>query len=119
MVKRSDIRSYVRDVVAMFHPERVILFGSHAHGRPSEHSDVDLLVVMASDSGEKRTSLEIRQRLHAGFPLDLLVRTPEKIQERAEMNDPFICEILERGIVLYEADHAGVGIRRRATSIAH
>ncbi len=35
--------------------------------------------------------------------LDLLVRTPEEISKRLEMEDFFIREILERGKVMYEA----------------
>ena len=36
--------------------------------------------------------------------MDLLVRTPEKIQERLDMGDPFVRTILDDGKVLYEAD---------------
>ena len=27
-------------------PERIIIFGSHAYGRPTEKSDIDILVIM-------------------------------------------------------------------------
>ena len=37
--------------------------------------------------------------------LDLLVRTPEEIKKRLELEDFFIREILERGKVTYEAPH--------------
>jgi hypothetical protein len=44
-------------------------------------------------------------RLRPGFPMDLLVRTPEKVRERIEMGDAFMQEILDHGKVLYEADN--------------
>jgi hypothetical protein len=40
------IRRFAREVAERFHPEKIILFGSHAYGTPHEDSDVDILVVM-------------------------------------------------------------------------
>ena len=43
--RRLDaIQEMVRRIVRQFHPERVILFGSHARGDAGPDSDVDLLV---------------------------------------------------------------------------
>jgi hypothetical protein len=50
-------------------------------------------------------SVEIRMKLRPDFPMDLLVRTPEKVRERIEMGDFFMREILDQGKVLYEADN--------------
>ncbi|MGH9839757.1 MAG: hypothetical protein ACREEM_13325 [Blastocatellia bacterium] len=35
----------------------------------------------------------------------LLVRTPDQIQERLRIEDPFMREIVQRGKVMHEADH--------------
>jgi predicted nucleotidyltransferase len=40
------IRCFARDVAEKFHPEQIILFGSHAYGTPHDDSDVDILVVV-------------------------------------------------------------------------
>lgn len=45
----------------------------------------------------------IRRRIHPGFPLDLVVRSPAVIRHRLSMGDGFIREILETGKVLHEA----------------
>ena len=42
-------------------------------------------------------------KLRPAFPVDMIVRTPEKLKERIEMGDTFLREILEQGKVLYEA----------------
>jgi predicted nucleotidyltransferase len=104
-VPRAAIRRYVRQVVERFHPEKVILFGSHAYGRPHEDSDVDLLVVMPARSMIDM-AVRIRWRLSAPFPMDLLVRTPEFLAKRLALGDQFMGEIVERGIVLHDAAHA-------------
>ncbi len=87
-----------------FSAEQVILFGSYARGTVTEDSDVDLLVVGPFKGRSVDKSVEIRMKLRPGFPIDILVRTPEKVRQRMGMGDNFIREILEEGKVLYEAD---------------
>jgi predicted nucleotidyltransferase len=105
MVAKGKIVSYAQQIAQHFHPEKIILFGSYAYGNPTEDSDVDLLVVMPHDGPGSRKAVEIRLRIHTEFPMDLIVRTPENIHKRILMNDFFIQEIMEKGKILYEANH--------------
>ena len=109
LVKRAQIRAFGNAIAREFHPRKIVLFGSYAYGRPTEDSDVDVLVIMPFDRKHGRKSLEIRQRIPADFPLDLIVRTPEFISRRMEWGDSFTQEILSKGKVLYEAPDAGMG----------
>ena len=93
--------------MAEFHPEKVILFGSHAYGRPTPDSDVDLLVVMPARN-ELDQAVRIDLAVGAPFPLDLIVRTPKNLARRLSWNDWFLREVVEKGIVLHEAAHAGM-----------
>jgi len=102
MVKRRDIQAFVKRVASEFHPQRVILFGSYARGEPTADSDVDLLVVMPHKGPPAVQAAEIRKRIHAGFPMDLLVRSPAEVRRRLDMGDSFIREVMERGQPLYE-----------------
>jgi predicted nucleotidyltransferase len=104
MVAMGQIEEFGRQIGREFGAERVILFGSYAQGIATEDSDVDLLVVCDFEGRSVDKSVEIRLKLRPQFPLDLLVRTPEKLGQRIEMGDDFIREILEEGKVLYEAD---------------
>jgi predicted nucleotidyltransferase len=106
MVRRSQIKRFSQGVAQRFRPEKIILFGSYAYGRPTKDSDVDLLVIMnrTRHRGE-RMSLRIRHAIPAGFPLDLLVRTPRFVAQRMAWGDCFTQEILTKGQVLYEAPH--------------
>jgi predicted nucleotidyltransferase len=109
MIERRKIDAFVGEVARQFQPERVVLFGSYAYGRPHADSDVDLLVIMPHAGHPAIASAEIRKRIRAGFPMDLIVRSPAEIRRRLEMHDSFISEILEQGETVYEADHARVG----------
>jgi uncharacterized protein len=102
MVSRQHIKAFVKQVVAQFHPQRVILFGSYAYGKPTEDSNVDLLVVMPHRGHPAVQAAEIRNHVRAGFPMDLVVRSPKEIKRRLAMDDFFIREIMERGQPLYE-----------------
>ena len=107
MVKRSQICAFSEAVAREFRPRKIVLFGSYAYGKPTEDSDVDLLVIMrrTRDRGE-RMSVRIRHAIPRDFPLDLLVRTPADVAKRLRWGDPFISELLEKGEVLYEAGDA-------------
>lgn len=106
MVKRKQIQSFCDAVAREFRPKKIVLFGSYAYGKPTEDSDVDLLVILPFDRKKGRKSLEIRQRVPVNFPLDLIVRTPEFVAQRLAWGDCFTAEVLAKGKVLYEAAHA-------------
>ena len=106
------IRRYARAVAEEFHPDKIILFGSYAYGTPNEDSDVDLLVIMPAKNGHNH-ALRIQYRLSAPFPLDLLVRTTDKLNRRLAMGDSFLTTILSQGKVLYEKEHTGMGEESR------
>lgn len=96
------IRRLVRQIVERFDPERVILFGSYAYGRPTPDSDVDLMVVMHTDQRPVDQAIEISRALDQAFPMDLLVRTPEEFARRLALGDFFLRDVAEKGRVLYD-----------------
>jgi predicted nucleotidyltransferase len=101
---REDIQQAVGRIVECFHPRKVILFGSHAHGSPARDSDADLLVIMETTLRNVEQAVAIRKAVNFPFAIDLMVRTPAQIAERLAMDDTFFKDILTKGIVLYEAD---------------
>ena len=105
MVEMKKITDLTSEIAREFRPERIILFGSHAYGRPGDDSDVDILVVLRFKGKPVRKAIEIRNRVNARMPLDLIVRTPEQLADRLAKNDWFLREIVERGRTLYEANN--------------
>ena len=108
MVAMEQIEDIARRIVLEFDPLRVILFGSHADGRSTEASDVDLLVVLPFEGGGFRKSLEILNRIDVRLPIDLIARRPEDVERRYALGDPLIREALDRGRVLYERTGPGM-----------
>jgi len=62
-----------------------------------------MLVIMRHEGKGWRKAAEIRQTIRPGFPLDLLVRSPDEIEERLEIGDDFIERILDEGVTLYDS----------------
>jgi uncharacterized protein len=107
VISRQQIRRYCKAIAREFKPKKIILFGSYAYGSPTPDSDVDVLVIMSRRPGSsRRPSLEIRRRVAAGFPVDILVREPGEIARRLRWQDSFIREVMEKGLVMYEARDA-------------
>lgn len=99
----ETLPAVVQRIVQALRPERIVLFGSHAYGTPTPHSDVDLLVVMESEAGLLERHLTVSRLLRPRpFPVDILVRTPTEIRSALQAHDSFIQEILARGKILYE-----------------
>ena len=105
MVAMNEIERFGKRIGEKFGTEKVILFGSYAQGTAEQDSDVDLLIVAPFEGRSVDKSVQIRLKLRPMFPVDLLVRTAEKIRQRLEMGDPFIKDILLEGKVLYDADN--------------
>ena len=107
MVSIPKIKRYCDEIAAAFRPDRIILFGSYAYGKPTNDSDVDVLVVMPkSRQLGPRASLQIREKITADFSVDILVRDPTFIAERLREGVTFLQQITEKGRVMYEGSHS-------------
>ena len=96
------IRALAKIIVEKFNPDEVILFGSHAYGKPKAWSDVDLLVVMETPKGEFKTIMEISDSLPPlPFSVDIIARSRATIDKRRNSGDFFLREITSKGKVLY------------------
>lgn len=91
-------------LVDEFHPEQVILFGSHAWGTPNEDSDIDLFVIV-SESDETPHQRVVRAyralRDVRTEPTDILVRTRAEADKYRHVYASLACQIFERGKILY------------------
>jgi uncharacterized protein len=102
-VPMAAIEQVVHEIAAQFHPQKVILFGSHAYGQPHTESDVDILIIMETELPGAQQAVRILHATHANFGLDLIVYTPQRLAQRLEWGDSFLQEVITRGKVLYES----------------
>ena len=102
---RPLIRKFARQVAKKFNPQKIILFGSYAYGKPAEDSDVDIVVIISFKGRNPEKATEIWMATKPRFPIDIMVRKPAEIRKRLKMGDFFLREITEKGEILYEAAH--------------
>lgn len=102
-----DIEIYLKIVVekikSHFNPEKIILFGSYAHGHPTVDSDIDLMVVMDTEMEPYERALPIRKVLkYLGMPKDVIVRTPQEFERFRDIVGTIIYTAAHKGKVIYE-----------------
>lgn len=108
MVSKSrfdkEIGNIVEQLIRLYKPQKVILFGSLAEGQMHESSDIDLFIVK-NDVPELGVD-RIRQldgMIKYGLATDFIVYKSQELEQRLKIGDPFIKNILDKGKVLYEA----------------
>jgi uncharacterized protein len=94
----------IKRIVDKFHPTKIILFGSWVHGSANEHSDLDLLVVLPKVEHKRKTTIQIGNSL-SNLPIskDIIVTTPEEIEEYGKTVGYILFPALEEGKVVYES----------------
>jgi predicted nucleotidyltransferase len=112
MVTFKAIQDAALQIAERFKPERIILFGSYAYGKPNEDSDVDFMVLVRGLNVDEQET-NIYMGMNFTFPVDLLVRSTSEFNRRIKMGDQFLIDINTAGKVLYEAADKGVGGKSR------
>lgn len=104
MITEEQIQAVVRRIVEGYQPDQIILFGSYAYGTPTEHSDLDLLIVKRNAEARAiERELKIRHLLWGGEmpPMDLFVRTPQELAGALARQFTVEAEAVRKGRVLY------------------
>jgi predicted nucleotidyltransferase len=97
------LNEVVQRILTVTHPDKIILFGSYARGDANEDSDLDILIIQHSDLPRYKRSISIRLALLGVFPSkDIVVYTPDEVEEWKTASTSFIATVLKEGKVLYE-----------------
>ena len=102
MINKNKIKSVARAMGIAANAERVILFGSHARGDATEHSDVDFMIIAKSDLPRFKRSRELYKLLRPHpFAMDIVVYTPQEIEKGKRTKVSFVSTVLKEGKTLY------------------
>lgn len=99
------LQEMIQRIVDAVDPAKIILFGSYAYGTPHPESDVDILVIQATDLPRHKRPAAIHRAL-AGLliPKDIIVYTPAEVDEWKDIPQAFVTRILKKGVVVYDKD---------------
>lgn len=107
----------LKESLKELNPYLIMLFGSYAWGTPHIDSDIDLLVVTNDDfipesyDEKLKLSLMVKKQIYEinkQVAIDLIVYTKPMYQRFIELQSSFSHELLSKGIVLYENNHAAM-----------
>jgi len=101
---REIINRIVEKIEREYQPEKIILFGSYAWGKPTKHSDLDLFIIKETQERRIDRSVRIAEILDEEswiFAIEPWVYTPDEVSQRLKIGDPFVKKILEKGKILY------------------
>lgn len=114
----EEIENVVARIVMVARPERVIMFGSYAKGRASVRSDLDLLVVMPTDTSTLFRAWDFEPYLGGSVvPVDVHVVTAEELEEYGREQYHFLHSVLRTGRTLYRRENETNDSRRSLGSV--
>ena len=90
-------------IVETAKPDRVVLFGSAARGEMGPDSDLDFLVIKAGKFDYWRMLTRIYRNLPGTEAVDVVLATPEQVEEHRDTHCLVICPALKEGKVVYES----------------
>ena len=102
MKNQKEIKKIVRQIVKKYKPEKIILFGSFAYGRPKPSSDIDLLIIKKTKEKKIKRIKDVLMQIKSNLPVEPLIYNPEEVQERLSLGDFFFQDIIKKGKVVYE-----------------
>ena len=104
LLNEERLNEIVHRILEGAHPERIILFGSHAYGIPTQNSDVDLIVVKKDVISKREESVRIRKLLRGILiPFDIIVVRPEEFEFYKNEPGSIFKEASRKGVVIYDA----------------
>lgn len=130
--KQGELRSITDSIVALVHPEKIILFGSYATGKWQEDvhkeghityeyiSDYDLLV--ATRQGDNRPEHQIQELAETKcqplttIPINVIVHGIDYVNRQIEEGQFFFTDIKKEGILLYDAGSVALAEQRELTA---
>jgi uncharacterized protein len=114
------VRDVVQRLVSEFDPDQIILFGSHAWGKPDDGSDLDLLVIVpeSRESPVQRVVRAHRCLREVKVAKELIVETRDEVARFSRVPASLEAQILKKGIVLYGRGEARTGSQLASEGVA-
>jgi predicted nucleotidyltransferase len=98
----SELARFVKILQMREDTERILVFGSWVSGELHAWSDLDLVIVQQTQLPFYKRLRQMRQLLNPKVGADILVYTPDEIEQLKRDRPFFQQEILDKSTVVYE-----------------
>jgi predicted nucleotidyltransferase len=98
----KKLEEIINRILKVIIPDKIILFGSRAKGSAGLESDYDILIIKSGPINEAEIEGDIYESLLGlNIGVDILLRTPEEIEESKKRFFSITKTALEEGTVVY------------------
>ena len=102
MKHQKEIKKITDQIVKKYKPEKIILFGSYAWGKPTKNSDVDLFIVKKTNKRFGSRLFDVAKIIDSEMGTDALVYTPKEWNSGLKKRYYFFEEINSKGKLVYD-----------------
>ena len=103
MIDKKQINDIVNRIAANYNPDKIILFGSYAHGDYSDNSDLDLILIKDTSLPKHKRGLEVRRLFYRlPVPMDFKIYTTAEFNDELSNQYSFLNSAIKGSKVLYE-----------------
>lgn len=98
--EQKDFKKRLFDILSKtYKSNNIIVFGSHAYGKPNPDSDIDIAVIVKKSNlpQYKRSIIGYSKLRGIGLPVELLVFTEDEIERSRNVKTSLVSTILEKG----------------------
>jgi predicted nucleotidyltransferase len=101
--KYAELQKYIDILSAFPEIERIYLFGSYIYGEPTEHSDIDIAVILADNANANKSAYKIEKALASRkTPLDLFIDKASRFRDYSSNISTLQNDILTKGVLMYD-----------------
>lgn len=101
------LKEVIEKIVNYYKPQKIVLYGSYAYGKPDENSDIDLFIVKNTSKSRMERFKEVKKILwnvnNKGIPILPVIFTEDELFQSKKNKNVLISEIITSGKILYEA----------------
>lgn len=101
MSDNSIIDNILNAIFKVIIPDKVILFGSRAKGTARVDSDYDILIIKSGIENGLKIESDIYMNLDINASVDIIVASPEIVEQYKDTIGCVIKPALSEGIVIY------------------
>jgi len=101
----KEIKNIIEQLIILYKPQKIILFGSLVRDNTKAGTDIDLFIIKKDvpNLGVDRIR-QLDRLIKYKLATDFIVYKPEEVEQRLKLGDPFIKSIISEGKVLYDAE---------------
>ncbi|MCB1157522.1 MAG: nucleotidyltransferase domain-containing protein [Leptospiraceae bacterium] len=99
------LQECINNILSIFTPEKIILFGSYAYGNPTQDSDIDIFIILKDSKLPRyKRARELRKlfRNYEKIEFDFVIYKSSEVDEWKDVHLSFVNTVLEKGKVIYE-----------------